>query len=53
MTATDADGVALVQTWFLRAALVAGAALWLGRYRIGPAEWLWRRLSYGRNPVEP
>ena len=35
------------------ASLVMGAALWLGRYRIGPAEWLWRRLSYGRNPVEP
>lgn len=42
--------IVAVAVW---ASLVMGAALWLGRYRIGPAEWLWRRLSYGRNPVEP
>jgi uncharacterized protein len=23
--------------------------LWLGRFRFGPAEWLWRSLSYGRS----
>ena len=24
------------------------SALWMGRYQYGPAEWLWRQLSYGR-----
>jgi uncharacterized protein len=24
------------------------SALWLSKYRFGPAEWLWRRLTYGR-----
>jgi uncharacterized protein len=23
--------------------------LWLSRFRMGPLEWLWRRLSYGRD----
>ncbi len=32
-------------------ALVILAWLWLTRFRIGPAEWLWRRLSYGRGPL--
>jgi uncharacterized protein len=24
------------------------SALWLSRFRYGPAEWVWRRLTYGR-----
>ena len=24
------------------------SAWWLGRYRFGPVEWIWRRLTYGR-----
>jgi uncharacterized protein len=28
--------------------LVLGANLYAGRFRYGPAEWLWRSLSYGR-----
>lgn len=32
------------------AALVVLATLWLGRFRIGPLEWLWRRAAYARNP---
>jgi uncharacterized protein len=24
------------------------SALWLARYRFGPVEWIWRRLTYGR-----
>lgn len=24
------------------------ASAWLRRYRFGPAEWLWRSLTYGR-----
>jgi uncharacterized protein len=24
------------------------SALWLARFRFGPAEWMWRRLTYGR-----
>ena len=30
------------------AGLALFAWLWLRRFNIGPAEWLWRRLSYGR-----
>ncbi|MGH2708737.1 MAG: DUF418 domain-containing protein, partial [Actinomycetota bacterium] len=30
---------------------VALSRLWLGRFRFGPAEWLWRSLTYGR--LEP
>jgi uncharacterized protein len=31
------------------AALVVLATWWLGRFRIGPMEWLWRRAAYARN----
>lgn len=31
--------------------LLLMATLWLQRFRIGPMEWLWRRLSYGRTPA--
>jgi uncharacterized protein len=29
---------------------VAASVAWLRRFRFGPAEWLWRALSYGRLP---
>jgi uncharacterized protein len=32
--------------WLL---LLVAAPLWLARFRIGPLEWLWRRLTYGRS----
>ena len=31
--------------------LLLMATLWLQRFRIGPMEWVWRRLSYGRTPA--
>ena len=33
-------------------ASVAGPALawWLSRYRFGPAEWVWRWMTYGKGP---
>jgi uncharacterized protein len=31
----------------LFAALVAFSTFWLGRFRFGPAEWVWRSLTYG------
>ena len=27
---------------------VVACRLWLGRFRFGPVEWLWRTLVYGR-----
>lgn len=33
------------------AALVVLATLWLGRFRTGPMECLWRRATYARNPA--
>jgi uncharacterized protein len=36
----------------LYAAQIALSAFWLRRYRFGPAEWLWRSLTYGaRQPM--
>jgi uncharacterized protein len=32
-------------------ALVVFATLWLGRFRIGPLEWLWRLATYARKPA--
>lgn len=32
----------LLQLWF--------SPWWLARYRFGPAEWLWRALTYGKRP---
>jgi uncharacterized membrane protein YeiB len=29
-------------------AQLISSRLWLLHFRIGPAEWLWRRLSYGK-----
>jgi len=33
---------------FVFALQVISSRLWLAHFRLGPAEWLWRRLSYGR-----
>jgi uncharacterized protein len=34
------------------AAQMAVSAWWLGRYRFGPIEWLWRTMMYGvRQPM--
>ena len=46
------DALALV----IAAAILAGQILisgwWMRRYRFGPAEWLWRTLTYGaRQPL--
>jgi len=43
-------------TFVLFAVQMAASVWWLRRYRFGPAEWLWRTLTYGRAPamrVEP
>jgi uncharacterized protein len=43
-------------TVVLFAVQMAVSVWWLRRYRFGPAEWLWRTLTYGRAPamrVEP
>ncbi len=40
--------VGLVLTVVIYAAQIPLSAAWFGRYRFGPAEWLWRTLSYGR-----
>ena len=34
-------------TIILFGCLMIGSAWWLRRFRFGPAEWLWRRLTYG------
>jgi uncharacterized protein len=33
------------------AAQVAYSAWWMGRFRFGPVEWLWRTLTYGKAPA--
>lgn len=44
--------VSVVTTFAIAAAIVVAqiplSAWWLGRYRYGPAEWVWRRLTYGQ-----
>jgi uncharacterized protein len=42
-------------TWFrlrapaaILAVQIPLGAWWLSRYRLGPVEWAWRRLTYGR-----
>lgn len=44
LSVTAAFAVALA----LYVAQVAFSAWWLGRYRYGPVEWLWRTLMYGK-----
>jgi uncharacterized protein len=38
----------LIPTFLVYAAQVKLSVWWLERYRFGPAEWLWRSLTYGR-----
>jgi uncharacterized protein len=33
------------------AAQIFAARLWLTRFRFGPLEWVWRSLTYGRQPI--
>jgi len=40
----------LVPTFILYGAQVAFSNWWLGRYRFGPMEWLWRGMTYGKFP---
>jgi uncharacterized protein len=40
-----------VATLTLYSVQVAWSHWWLGRYRFGPAEWLWRALTYGKRPA--
>jgi uncharacterized protein len=35
----------VVAVWALQ---LAASPIWLRRYRFGPAEWLWRSLTYGK-----
>ena len=37
-----------VGVWVLQ---LAWSPWWLARYRYGPAEWLWRTLTYGKGQV--
>lgn len=39
---------ALLLVTAIWALLLVACPLWLSRFRFGPAEWLWRSLSYGR-----
>ncbi len=41
-------GSALLMAVSLWLALIPLCRAWLSRYRMGPAEWLWRSLTYGR-----
>ena len=40
---------AVVITVAILAAQMLGSRWWIRRYRFGPAEWLWRTLTYGRS----
>jgi uncharacterized protein len=41
--------VAVMGTWLaLFGAQIAVSRWWLDRFRFGPAEWVWRSLTYGR-----
>ena len=50
--------VSPAQAWLIAAAILAAqlaaqmaaSRWWLRRYRFGPAEWLWRTLTYGQAP---
>jgi uncharacterized protein len=44
--------IGLIPTFVLYAAQVKFSVWWLERYQFGPAEWLWRSLTYGsRQPM--
>lgn len=46
---TPATALLLALTVFVAVQLPFGI-IWLRRFQFGPAEWLWRRLAYGRAP---
>jgi uncharacterized protein len=46
LTSAEALPIGLV----LFAAQIVVSALWLRHFRFGPAEWLWRALTYGQRP---
>lgn len=47
--------VSIAQSWLIAlgiaVVLTAFATWWLGRFRMGPLEWLWRWLTYGQRPA--
>jgi len=40
----------MVAAFVLYGAQVLFSRWWLGRYRFGPVEWLWRAMTYGKRP---
>ena len=40
--------LAVLITVAILAVQILGSGWWVGHYRFGPAEWLWRTLTYGR-----
>jgi uncharacterized protein len=48
-TMGPAAGLLLTLVIFL--AQIFWSRWWLGRFRFGPVEWIWRRLTYGRIPA--
>lgn len=46
MRAVGFDGINLVAALIV-IALLLFSHIWLARYRLGPAEWLWRSASHG------
>ena len=48
---TSRAGPGLGPTIVLYSAQVVFSNWWLGRFRFGPMEWLWRGLTYGRFPA--
>jgi uncharacterized protein len=48
VTATRAGRALLPLTFVIFALEVVLSQWWVTRYRYGPAEWLWRSLTYGR-----
>ncbi|MBB4633739.1 DUF418 domain-containing protein [Sphingosinicella soli] len=47
--------MSIAESWLIAlgiaVVLVLADTWWLRRFRTGPLEWLWRRLTYGRRPV--
>jgi uncharacterized protein len=37
-----------VVAWITFSLMLLGSWLWLRKFRYGPMEWIWRKLSYGR-----
>ena len=47
--------ISIAESWLIALGiaivLTAFATWWLGRFRMGPLEWLWRWLTYGQRPA--